>query len=121
MSQRRLFNYQTIRSWTCQEAVQTKTSHLLSKRNEVKSAKNAAFNIKIGSAVSRLGYEKVGPTIQQGNDSLGATVFRYGQYNKIIVGINNAANSNGTVQYLDSDFYWKNLITTLLQTAALTF
>lgn len=90
---------------------QRKTSHLLRKRNEVKSSKNAAFNIKIGSAVRRPGYEKVGPTIQQGNDSLGATVFRYGQYNKIIVGINDPTNSNGTIQYLDSDFYWKNLIT----------
>jgi hypothetical protein len=111
MSQRRLFNYQTYPQLDLSGAVQTKTSHLLRKRNEVKSAKNAAFNVKIGSAVRRLGYEKVGPTIQQGNDSLGGTVFRYGQYNKIIVGINNATNSNGTVQYLDSDFYWKNLIT----------
>lgn len=91
--------------------VQTKTNHLLRKRNEVKKAKNAAFNIKIGSAVRRPGYEKVGPTIQSGNDSLGATVFRYGQYNKIIVGINDLPNSFGTVQYLDSDNYWKNLIT----------
>lgn len=90
---------------------QRATSHLLRKRNQVKSSKNAAYNIKIGSAVRRPGYEQVSNTIQQGNDSLGATVFRYGQYNKIIVGINDATNSNGTVQYLDSDNYWKSLIT----------
>lgn len=111
MSQRRLFNYLTYPQLDLSGGVQRKTSHLLRKRNEVKSAKNAAFNIKIGSAVRRPGYEKVGPTVQQGNDSLGAVVYRYGQYNKIIVGINDAANANGTVQYLDSDFYWKNLIT----------
>jgi hypothetical protein len=109
--QRRLSNYSTYPQLDLSGGVQTKTSHLLRKRNEVKSAKNAAFNIKIGSAVRRFGYEKVGPTIQQGNDSLGATVFRYGQYNKIIVGINTANNSNASIQYLDSDFYWKNLIT----------
>lgn len=91
--------------------VQRVTSHLLRKRNEVKSSKNAAYNIKIGSAVRRPGYEKVAQTIQQGNDSLGAAVFRYGQYNKIVVGINDAVNVSGTLQYLDSDFYWKSLIT----------
>jgi hypothetical protein len=109
--QRRLNNYQTFPQLDLSGGVQRKTSHLLRRRNEVKSSKNAAFNIKIGSAVRRPGYEKVGPTIQHGNDSLGATVFRYGQYNKIIVGINDAANANATVQYLDSDNYWKNLIT----------
>lgn len=109
--QRKLNNYQTYPQLDLSGGVQTKTSHLLRKRNEVKSAKNAAFNVKIGSAVRRLGYEKVGPTIQSGNDSLGAGVFRYGQYNKIIVGINSASNTNATVQYLDSDYYWKNLIT----------
>lgn len=111
VSQRRLFNYLTYPQLDLSGGCQRKTSHLLRKRNEVKASKNAAFNIKIGSAVRRPGYEKVGPTIQSGNDSLGATVFRYGQYNKIIVGINDPTNTNGTIQYLDSDFYWKNLIT----------
>ena len=111
MAQRRLYDYLTYPQLDMSGGVQSKTSHLLRKRNEVKSSKNAAFNIKIGSAVRRPGYEKVGPTIQQGNDSLGATVFRYGQYNKIIVGINNSNSTNATVQYLDSDNYWKNLIT----------
>lgn len=86
------------------------TSHLLRKRNEVKSAKNASFNIKIGSAVRRFGYEKVAQTIQSGNDSLGAIVFRYAQQSRIIVGINDATSSNGTLQYLDSNFNWQTLI-----------
>jgi len=111
LAQRRLYNYLTYPQLDLSGGVQRTTSHLLRKRNQVKSAKNAAFNIKIGSAVRRPGYEKVAQTIQQGNDSLGATVFRYGQYNKIIVGINDATNANGTIQYLDSDFYWKNLLT----------
>lgn len=111
MSQRRLYNYLTYPQLDISGGVQAITSHLLRKRNEVKSAKNASFNIKIGSAVRRPGYEKVSNTIQQGNDSLGGGVFRYGQYNKIIVGINDAANANGTLQYLDTDNYWKTLIT----------
>lgn len=110
MAQKRLYNYQTYPQLDLSGGVQRVTSHLLRKRNEVKSAKNAAFNIKIGSAVRRPGYEKVANTIQSGNDSLGATIFRYGQYNKILVGINDATNANATVQYLDSDFYWKSLI-----------
>lgn len=111
-AQRRLFNYQTYPQLDMSGGVQRKTSHLLRKRNEVKSSKNAAFNIKIGSAVRRPGYEKVGPTIQSGNNSLWGGVFRYGQYNKILVGINDVTNTNATIQYLDSDNYWKNLITT---------
>lgn len=110
--QRKLFNYLTYPQLSLSGGIQRKSSHLLRKRNEVKSSKNAAYNIKIGSAVRRPGYEKVGPTIQSGNDSLGAIVYRYGQYNKIVVGINDAANASATVQYLDSDNYWKTLITT---------
>lgn len=110
MSQRRLFNYLTYPQLDLSGGVQALTSHLLRKRNQVKSSKNAAFNIKIGSAIRRPGYEKVANTIQSGADSLGAGIFKYGQYNKIIVGINDATGTNGTVQYLDSDSYWKTLI-----------
>lgn len=110
-AQRRLYNYLTYPQLDLSGGVQSVTSHLLRKRNQVKASKNASFNTKIGSAVRRFGYEKVAQTIQSGNDSLGATIFKYGQYNKIVVGINDAANANGTVQYLDSDYYWKNLIT----------
>lgn len=109
-AQRRLYDYLTYPQLDLSGGVQAVTSHLLRKRNQVKSSKNASFNTKIGSAVRRFGYEKVAQTIQDGNDSLGATIFKYGQYNKIIVGVNDAADANGTIQYLDSDFYWKSLI-----------
>ena len=91
--------------------LQTATSHLLRKRNEVKATKNAIYNAKIGSAKRRDGYEKVGETIEPGNDSLGAIVYRYGIDNKVIVGINNSTNTNATLRYLDVGNYWTNLIT----------
>jgi hypothetical protein len=92
-------------------ALQVGTSHLLRRRNEVIKTKNAVYNYKIGSARRRYGYEKVGRTIEHGNDSLGAGVFRYGTNNKIIVGINNTANTSATLRYLDTADYWANLIT----------
>lgn len=95
-------------------AVQRATSHLLRKGNEVVDSRNAAYNIRIGSAVRRPGYEKVGRTIEHGNDSLGATVYKYDQNNKIVVGINNSTNTNATLRYLDTADYW----TTILSNAA---
>lgn len=92
-------------------AVQASTSHLLRKRNEVVESKNVQYNSKIGSSKRRDGYEKVARTIEHGNDSLGATVFRYGVNNKIVVGINNTTNTNATLRYLDTADYWTNLIT----------
>lgn len=108
-----LYNYLTYAQLDLSGGVQRATSHLLRKRNELFNAKNAALNIKIGSAVRRPGYEKVGQTIQQGNDSLGAGVFRYGANNKIICGINSADNSVATLQFFDTGGYW----TTILNTA----
>lgn len=90
--------------------LQAATSHLLRKRNEVIATKNAAYNSKIGSAKRRDGYEKVGETIEHGNDSLGATVFNYGTNNKVIVGINNSALTAATLRYLDTGGYWRTLI-----------
>lgn len=91
--------------------LQRGTSHLLRKKNEVVSSKNAVYNYKIGSARRRDGYEKVARTIEHGNDSLGAIVYRYGTNNKIIVGINNPTNTNATLRYLDTADYWTNIIT----------
>lgn len=95
-------------------AVQAATSHLLRKKNEVLASVNANYNAKIGSAKRRDGYEKVARTIEQGNDSLYAGVFRYGTNNKIIVGINNAAGTNATLRVMDTGDYW----TTILSNAA---
>jgi hypothetical protein len=93
--------------------VQTATSRLLQKRNELDASKNAVFNKKIGSASRRDGYEKVGETIQSGNDSLGAHVYKYSGNNKVIVGINNANSSFATLQFLDTGGYWNPIISTI--------
>jgi len=109
---RRLYNYpRAYPQLDLSGGLQVGTSHLLRKRNEVVSTKNANYNSKIGSAKRRDGYEKVATTIEQGNDSLGATVFRYNTDNRIIVGINNPANTNATLRYLDIGGYWTNLLT----------
>lgn len=91
--------------------LQSKTSHILRKRSEVHDSSNAAYHIKLGSAVRRLGYEKVGLTIQNGNDSLYGGVYNYFQNNKLIVGINDSGNTSSTLQYLDGDNYWKTIFT----------
>lgn len=90
---------------------QSATSHLLRKRNEVVASKNAAFNIKVGSAARRPGYEKVARTIEHGNDSLGAGVYNYGQNNKIIACINNSGGTAAELRYLDTADYWTSVIT----------
>lgn len=91
--------------------VQVGTSHLLRKRNEVVSSKNAAYNIKIGSARRRDGYEKVARTIQHGNDSLGFDIFRSGSNSKVMTGINNAAGTASTLQVMDTADYWTTVLT----------
>ncbi len=106
MPQQRSYNQLDISG-----ALQTATSHLMRKRNEVVLSKNAAYNIKIGSAVRRPGYEKVGRTIEHNNDSLGAIVYKYGQNHKIICGINNTADTAATLQFLDKDDYWNPFLT----------
>ncbi len=93
--------------------LQVGTSHLLRKHNEVVATRNAIYNKIIGSAQRRDGYEKVGQTIEHGNDSLGANVYRYNSNNKIMVGINNSNSSNATIQYFDNGGY----LTTLLSNA----
>ena len=90
--------------------IQRAVSHLLRKRNEVYDAKNANFNYKIGSAIRRMGYEKVGTTIEHGNDSLGAVVYRYSDNNKIITAINDSTNSFSTLRYLDTGGYWTTFL-----------
>lgn len=92
--------------------VQTATSHLLKKRMEIKNSYNAAFNIRIGSACRRFGYEQVGQTIQYGNDSLYGGTYNYNiTSNRIITGINNASGTAATLNYMDTGGYWTPIIT----------
>lgn len=109
---RKLYNYpRPYAQLDISGGLQVGTSHLLRKRNEVVKLDNAVLNAKIGSAKRRMGYEKVARTIEQGNDSLGAVVYRYGQNNKIIVGINNTNNTQATLRYLDIADYWTTILT----------
>lgn len=91
--------------------LQRTTSHLLRKRNEVVSSKNAIYNEIIGSAKRRYGYEKVFETIQQGNDSLYGGVYRFGNGSRIMVGINNLAGTFAEMRVNDTGNYWTSLIT----------
>lgn len=87
-------------------ALQVGTSHLLRAKNEVAATINATYNVKIGSAQRRPGYEQLATTIEPGNDSLYAGVFRYGGNHKIIAGINNNSNTAATLRFLDTGGYW---------------
>lgn len=100
-----------FRQFDLSGAVQTATSRLLRKRNEVAGSKNAEFNRKIGSAARRYGYEQVGRTLQHGKDGLGLHVYKYAGNNKLLAGINNSGDTNATLQYLGSSDYWYPLIT----------
>src|SRR5690606_24655409 len=91
-------------------AVQVATSHILRRKNEIEASVNANFNEKIGAIVRRPGYEKVGETIEHGNDSLGATVYQYFGNNKIIAAINNENASAAAVRFLDTDNKWRDII-----------
>lgn len=109
---RKLYNYpRPYAQLDLSGGMQVGTSHLLRKRNEVVKLENGILNYKIGSARRRLGYEKVATTIEQGNDSLGLEVYRYGQNNKIVTAINNSANTNATVRFMDTGGYWTNIFT----------
>lgn len=92
-------------------ALQSATSHILRKRNEVAKSFNATYNHKIGSATRRLGYEKVGRTILEGKDALGGGVYEYEFNNKIIAGHNNEDDSNAVLRYLGGGDYWYPLLT----------
>lgn len=117
MATRKLYNYpQGYAQTDLSGAVQVGTSHLLRKRNEVTSAKNADFNKKIGSAVRRKGYEKVARTIQQGNDSLYGGVYKYGSNFKIVTGINNQTNTAAELRVMDTADYWTTILTTAVNT-----
>lgn len=91
---------------------QQATTHLLKKRMEVEDSYNAAFNIRIGAACRRFGYEQVGQTIQYGNDSLYGGVYAYNVVNtRIITGINNSTGTNAQLAYMDTGGYWNPFLT----------
>lgn len=92
--------------------LQVLTSHLLRKRNEVVRSKNAVYNIVIGAARRRMGYEKVAATIQQDSDSLAFDIFRYNASNRVIVGVNDPSAQNSLLKVLDTGDYWTQILST---------
>lgn len=92
--------------------LQVLTSHLLRKQNEVVRTKNAVFNAVIGGAKRRLGYEKVGATIQQDSESLGFDVYRYSASSRIITAVNDPLSQNSLLEVLDTGNYWTQIFTT---------
>lgn len=91
--------------------LQVLTSHLLRKRNEVVKTKNAVYNVKIGAAKRRDGYEKVATTIQQDSDSLGFDIYRYRNGSRIITGVNDPSGQNSLLTVLDTGDYWTSILT----------
>lgn len=90
--------------------LQVGASHLLRQKKEVAATKNMAYNIKVGSAKRRPGYEQVARTIEQGNDSLYGGVYRYGTNSKVFTGINNTADTLATLRVMDTGDYWTTII-----------
>lgn len=90
--------------------VQSATSRLLRKRNEVLSVKNADFSYKIGAVARRLGYEQVGQTINYGNDSLGFHIFKsQATHSTMFVALNSADQSQAQIYRFDTAGYWTAL------------
>jgi hypothetical protein len=95
-------------------AMQTATSRLLRKRNEVEIAENAEFNRKIGSFSRRSGYEQVGRTIQHGKDGLGAHIYKFGDNNRVLAATNNSNDTFTVLNALDNGDYWTPVISNIL-------
>lgn len=90
--------------------LQSATSRLLRKRNEVLAVKNADFSYKIGAVARRLGYEQVGQTINFGNDSLGFHIFKSEGTNSSMFAVLNSVNQAQTNIYrFDTAGYWTAL------------
>lgn len=103
-----------FRQFDLSGAMQTATSRLLRKRNEVEISENAEYNRKIGSAVRRLGYEQVGETIQHNKDGLGAHIFRSGDKSRVLAATNNSNDSLAILNVLDNGGYWTPVISDML-------
>src|ERR1700743_2696685 len=96
---------------------QNQSSHILRKRQELFDSQNAAYDIIIGAAVCRPGYEAVVHIIQPGADSLYGGVYTYGgNGNKILCATNNATASNAVLNFLDNGGVWTPLISAAANT-----
>lgn len=79
--------------------VQTATSRLLRKPNEMVAAKNASFSTLLGAVARRNGYTQFAATIQSGKDGLGAFVHRYSTGTRVYGATNNSGDTSTILKY----------------------
>lgn len=92
--------------------LQTATSRLLSKPNELVDVRNATFSSLIGGVSRRLGYSQLGGTVQSGKDGLGAFVHRYSTGTRAYAATNNAGDTATILKYLSAGI-WTDLTPTI--------
>lgn len=94
--------------------VQTATSWLLKRPNEMVNSKNAVFSEEIGAAIRRYGNEVVGDDFETGNTPTGFFTARFNAGSKRMVAVNNSGDTNTVVRAQDvSDGSWDDVITNL--------
>lgn len=91
--------------------VQSATTWLLKKPNELVDARNVRFGDEIGSAVGRPGMTKEGSAFSTTNTPTGGHVARFREGSVRFVAVNNDANTFTYVKYQNEDGTWSNLIT----------
>jgi hypothetical protein len=82
--------------------IQTATSRLLSKPNELRDIRNTTFSSLIGAVSRRLGYSQVGGAVQTGKDGLGAFVHRYSTGTRAYAATNNSGDTATVLKYLSA-------------------
>lgn len=99
----------TFRKVDFSGGLQTATTRILRKPNELVGAKNVEYKSYIGGATRRLGYTKVGDTLRSGKDALGAFVHRWSTGSRQYMASNNAGNTNTSLSYLTGST-WTDLV-----------
>lgn len=114
-----------IRSWRQFDfsgGVQTATSWLLKRPNELVDAKNARFSDELGAVVRRPGYEAVGDAFETGNTPTGLFTARYNAGSKRMVAVNNSGDTYTVIRAQDtSDGSWDDVSTTDIPAGSTVF
>jgi len=82
--------------------VQTATSFLLRRSNEVEKAVNSRFDDEIGGIVSRKGYTLFGSQVEDGKDGLGLHVSNFDGGSKLLMAIDNAGSTETRIYHVQS-------------------
>ncbi len=101
--------------------LQTATSRLLMKDNELSKAQNARYDKKIGGVTRKAGYEIVGNPVEHGKAIKGGnSFFQKDGNNKLLVSVNNSNDSNATIRY-ENEPFWNNVLTNLPASSKVEF